>query len=99
LRIEDKYEEVKRLLSLDDLLPPEITSPEEIEDIFEVFEEEGIELVDSEEKYQRIRRRKSSIPVPADVGPSPADAYERTSDPVRMYLREMGSVPLLDRED
>ncbi|MCD6452560.1 MAG: RNA polymerase sigma factor RpoD [Acidobacteria bacterium] len=110
MRIEDKYEEVKRLLSLgkqkgyllydeiNDLLPPEITSPEEIEDIFEVFEEEGIELVDSEEKYQRIKRRKVSTPIPVDVGPSPADAYERTSDPVRMYLREMGSVPLLDRE-
>jgi len=110
LRIEDKYEEVKRLLSLgkqkgyllydeiNDLLPPEITSPEEIEDIFEVFEEEGIELVDSEEKYQRIKRRKVSTPIPVDVGPSPADAYERTSDPVRMYLKEMGSVPLLDRE-
>lgn len=110
MRIEDKYEEVKRLLSLgkqkgyllydeiNDLLPPEITSPEEIEDIFEVFEEEGIELVDSEEKYQRIKRRKVSTPIPVDVGPSPADAYERTSDPVRMYLKEMGSVPLLDRE-
>jgi RNA polymerase primary sigma factor len=110
LKIGDKYKEVKRLLSLgkqkgyliydeiNDLLPPEITSPEEIDRIFELLEQKGIELVESEEKYQRVKGRRDSLARLASVGPSPADAYERTSDPVRMYLREMGSVPLLDRE-
>jgi len=108
LRIEDKYDEVKQLIDLgkergyllydevNDLLPQEVNSSEEIEDLLLTFGEHGIELVDSEEKYLELKqseRKEGTGEIALDVS-----SLEKTNDPVRMYLREMGTVPLLTRE-
>ena len=59
------------------------------EDFLESLAEWGISVFESEEEYEKTREQPL-----LDLTPS---AIERTNDPVRMYLREMGVVPLLDR--
>jgi RNA polymerase primary sigma factor len=88
---------------LNEQLPDEIsTSVEEIEDLYEALGNHGIEVVDSEEQW-RERQAKGVMPKPIPVkGEAKYEiatgALEKTNDPVRMYLREMGTVPLLTRE-
>ncbi|HEU5179563.1 MAG TPA: RNA polymerase sigma factor RpoD [Candidatus Polarisedimenticolia bacterium] len=116
--IEDKYEEVRHLINIgrekgylvydevNDILPEEVSSPEEIDDIFLLFDQLGIEVVDSEAGYSK---RKDGEKVEKEAEPEPEAAeptkfeitpgiLDKTNDPVRMYLREMGTVPLLTRE-
>src|SRR5437899_8021677 len=81
------YEEVN------DMLPSEISSSDELDDIFSMFGSMGIEVVDSEQKY----REKAEGEEGAELDLAPG-ALDKTNDPVRMYLREMGTVPLLTRE-
>ncbi len=110
--IEEKYEEVRQLINLgrergyllydevNDVLPEDVHSPEDLDDMFVLFDQLGIEMVDSEEKYKAKVEEKSAEkdePEEAKVDLSPG-ALEKTNDPVRMYLREMGTVPLLTRE-
>jgi len=112
LGIEEKYEEVRQLINLgrergyllydevNDVLPEEVHSPEDLDDMFLLFDSLGIEMVDSEEKYKAKVEEKTTEkedPEEAKVDLSPG-ALEKTNDPVRMYLREMGTVPLLTRE-
>jgi RNA polymerase primary sigma factor len=112
ISVEEKYEEVRQLIALgrdrgylaideiNGLLPEEISnSPEDIEEIFSVFEAHGIEIVDTDTKEQLKvaespgqRKAKGDGKVEA-----PENLLEKTNDPVRMYLREMGTVPLLTR--
>jgi len=110
--VEEKYEEVRQLIALgrdrgylaideiNGLLPEEISnSPEDIEEIFSVFEAHGIEIVDVDTKEQlkvteSPGRRKAKEDGKVEV---PENLLEKTNDPVRMYLREMGTVPLLTR--
>src|SRR5262245_65568726 len=76
-------------------------SPDDIDDLFLLFDSLGIEMVDSEEKYkQKVEEKtaeKEEEPGEQKVDLTPG-ALEKTNDPVRMYLREMGTVPLLTRE-
>ncbi len=110
--IEEKYEEVRQLINLgrergyllydevNDVLPEEVHSPEDLDDMFLLFDSLGIEMVDSEEKYKAKVEEKEAAKEgaePAKVDLSPGN-LEKTNDPVRMYLREMGTVPLLTRE-
>src|SRR5438128_2710141 len=81
------YEEVN------DMLPSEISSSDELDDIFSMFGSMGIEVVDSEQKY----REKAEGEEGAELDLTPG-TLDKTNDPVRMYLREMGTVPLLTRE-
>jgi RNA polymerase primary sigma factor len=112
LGIEEKYEEVRHLINLgrergyllydevNDVLPEEMHSPEDLDDMFLLFDSLGIEMVDSEEKYkQKVEEKTSEKEEPEEqkVDLTPG-ALEKTNDPVRMYLREMGTVPLLTRE-
>jgi RNA polymerase primary sigma factor len=109
LGIEDKYDEVKQLILLgkergyllydevNDLLPQEISSSEEIDELFLTFGQHGIELVDSEEKYLELKQVDRVKEEPEETALD-VSALEKTNDPVRMYLREMGTVPLLTRE-
>jgi RNA polymerase primary sigma factor len=112
LGIEEKYEEVRQLINLgrergyllydevNDVLPEEVHSPEDLDDMFLLFDSLGIEMVDSEEKWKAKQEEKAAEkeePEEAKVDLSPG-ALEKTNDPVRMYLREMGTVPLLTRE-
>ena len=104
LTIEEKYDEVRQLITMgkekgyllyeevNDLLPSDIGSSDELDDIFSMFGSMGIEVVDSEQKF---REKQEVEGVELDLTPGTLD---KTNDPVRMYLREMGTVPLLTRE-
>ena len=104
LTIEEKYDEVRQLITMgkekgyllyeevNDLLPSDIGSSDELDDIFSMFGSMGIEVVDSE---QKLREKQDEEGVELDLTPGTLD---KTNDPVRMYLREMGTVPLLTRE-
>ena len=121
MSIEEKYDEVKALITLgkekgyllydevNDMLPSEVTSSEELDELFDAFGSHGIDVVESEDKYKELKEtgevvfeKKKFIPdepeadeIELDLSPG---ALEKTNDPVRMYLREMGTVPLLTRE-
>ncbi len=111
LSIEEKYDEVRQLISIgkekgyllydevNELLPADITSSDELDDLFSTFGSAGIEVVDSEAKYREDklldRTGEGAEELELDLTPG---ALDKTNDPVRMYLREMGTVPLLTRE-
>ena len=111
MSIEEKYDEVRQLISIgkekgyllydevNELLPSEITSSDELDDLFNTFGSAGIEVVDSEKAYlqekQFDRTGEGAEELELDLTPG---ALDKTNDPVRMYLREMGTVPLLTRE-
>jgi RNA polymerase primary sigma factor len=111
LSIEDKYDEVRQLIligkekgyllydEVNELLPSEITSSEELDDLFNTFGSAGIEVLDSDKNFRDDkpfdRTSEGSEEVELDLTPG---ALDKTNDPVRMYLREMGTVPLLTRE-
>ena len=92
------------------VLPSEEVNPEQIEDVLAMFSEMGVNVVETEEANDDERTREEADDEPegenelVEVQPKvPAKAEtkeptERTDDPVRMYLREMGSVELLSRE-
>src|SRR6187399_2299300 len=80
------------------MLPSEITSSEDLDDLFNAFGSAGIEVVDSDKAYRGDKdfdRDGSGDEPELDLTPG---ALDKTNDPVRMYLREMGTVPLLTRE-
>src|ERR671918_1915969 len=105
LSIEEKYDEVRQLITMgkekgyllyeevNDMLPSEISSSDELDDIFSMFGSMGIEVVDSEQKFREAKDGEEGAEL--DLTPGTLD---KTNDPVRMYLREMGTVPLLTRE-
>ena len=118
LAIEEKYDQVRQLINMgkergyllydevNDLLPAEIHSSEEIDDLLSTFERYGIDV------YEDLSSAKAALAgdgaeVEVVKEETPADdseldltpgSLEKTNDPVRMYLREMGTVPLLTRE-
>ncbi len=86
---------------VNDLLPGDITSPDDLDDLLTTINTQGIEL-GGDDDNGRGRRDKyepeageESEDVELDLSPG---TLEKTNDPVRMYLREMGTVPLLTRE-
>src|SRR5215470_5571276 len=88
---------------LNAVLPAEQMSSEQIEDTLAMLNEMGISVVDAEEP-EESQPAASQAPEPAEeedaqpAGNIDDDDVGRTDDPVRMYLREMGSVELLSRE-
>jgi RNA polymerase primary sigma factor len=119
--LEEKYDQVRQLIAMgkergyllydevNDILPPEVHSSEEIDDLLSTFERNGIDV------YEDLSTAKAALAA-ADSSDSPEvvvkeeaasedgeldltpGTLEKTNDPVRMYLREMGTVPLLTRE-
>ncbi|MEZ6029636.1 MAG: RNA polymerase sigma factor region1.1 domain-containing protein [Hyphomonadaceae bacterium] len=95
---------------LNKVLPSDQNSSEQIEDIMSQLSEMGINVVESEDDVEDNDRESDSEDSDDDGEGRPArsgstalttttkDRYDRTDDPVRMYLREMGSVELLSRE-
>ncbi|MFM2351289.1 MAG: polymerase sigma factor RpoD, partial [Pseudomonadota bacterium] len=88
---------------LNSVMPPEQVSSEQIEDVMSMLSEMGINIIENEEGEEAeveggelVETSATSREV-AVVG-STGEALDRTDDPVRMYLREMGSVELLSRE-
>ena len=124
--LEEKYEAVKTLIALgkergyllydevNDSLPAEVHSSEEIDDLLTTFERNGIEIYEDQASAKAARAVELSVEGTerdahvrddheegggggADLDLTPG-SLEKTNDPVRMYLREMGTVPLLTRE-
>ncbi len=121
--LEEKYDQVRQLIAMgkergyllydevNDILPPEVHSSEEIDDLLSTFERYGIDVYedlssakaalaaadpsDSAEPVKEVEHAASSEDGELDLTPG---SLEKTNDPVRMYLREMGTVPLLTRE-
>ena len=87
---------------LNAILPPDQNSSEQIEDVMANFSEMGIQVVESEETEDGeapvVKTEKSEEAEEEQTGNVDEESLGRTDDPVRMYLREMGSVELLSRE-
>jgi RNA polymerase primary sigma factor len=89
---------------LNAVLPPEQVSSDQIEDVMSMLSEMGIQVTEEEESEESddgaggtdIATVSGSRDV--TIGGAEAEKLDRTDDPVRMYLREMGSVELLSRE-
>src|SRR5919112_1126658 len=98
----------KKFLTFDDLnreLPDNIVSPDDIEDVLQKLEGSNIMVTDSDERVIEVSAVSALAPedldgeldedIELDLS---AGVLEKTNDPVRLYLREMGIVPLLTRE-
>lgn len=84
---------------LNKVLPSEEVTPDAIEDTLAMLSEMGVNVVEAEEDAQEQQSTDVAAAASTGVAETPAKAaYDRTDDPVRMYLREMGSVELLSRE-
>ena len=82
------YEEIHTILS-----DEATAAPKDLEGIYARFFEVGIEIVTDPDRAARRRAAEA-----AETADEAREAVEKTNDPVRMYLREMGTVKLLDRE-
>ncbi|MFV0349410.1 MAG: RNA polymerase sigma factor RpoD [Halodesulfovibrio sp.] len=86
-------------------LPAEVNTPEQIEEIIGIFDQLDIAIVDTEKEGKAIAVTPSEsdedageVDIELTDDEDSADYATRSTDPVRMYLREMGAVPLLDRD-
>jgi RNA polymerase primary sigma factor len=106
LQIEEKHPEVQMLFKagrekgyllyeeIQTILSDELTAdPHDLEDVYTRFFDLGIEIVTDPDRAARKRAALES-----ETAEEAREAVEKTNDPVRMYLREMGTVKLLDRE-
>ena len=110
MALDDKFDDIKKLIDagkekgyltydqVNDLIPGDVHSPDDLDDLLTTIGTQGIDVLDSskglpsEQKFEDIEEGED---VELDLTPG---ALEKTNDPVRMYLREMGTVPLLTRE-
>jgi RNA polymerase primary sigma factor len=122
LAIEEKYDQVRQLINMgkergyllydevNDILPAEVHSSEEIDDLLSTFERYGIDVYEdlssakaamaageAGDGAETAKEESPATTEEVDLDLTPG-ALEKTNDPVRMYLREMGTVPLLTRE-
>jgi RNA polymerase primary sigma factor len=96
---------------LNSALPPDVISGDQIDDVMEIFGEHAIEVVD---RFQKVPLPEGDLLIEEEVGEEEASVEEeapteeeedvevvggmKANDPVRLYLKEMGSIPLLNRE-
>jgi len=117
LAFDDKFDQLNKLISMgkekgyllydevNDLLPSDVHSAEDLDDLLSMFDNAGIEVLESPrakaaeklglEKGEEGKGEEGGEDLELDLTPG---ALDKTNDPVRMYLREMGTVPLLTRE-
>jgi RNA polymerase primary sigma factor len=89
------YEEVN------DVLPANLVAPEQIDDLMHIFGENEIDIVDTAAKNDKpieLETEKEDEPAPDEPAPAAKPDNVTIDDPVRMYLREMGTISLLTRE-
>jgi RNA polymerase primary sigma factor len=123
LALEEKYDQVRQLITLgkergyllydevNDILPAEVHSSEDIDDLLSTFERYGIDVYEDAGAAKLARAAvEAAEPAEVEAKEEPAaiaedneldltpGTLEKTNDPVRMYLREMGTVALLTRE-
>jgi RNA polymerase primary sigma factor len=104
--LEDKFEGLQRLVQLgkekgyvlydevSEVLPGDLPGGNELEDVLAGLDVAGIEILEEPKDFDK-KLDESEEPLDLDL---PAGIGEKVNDPVRMYLREMGTVPLLTRE-
>ncbi|MEP1929976.1 MAG: RNA polymerase sigma factor region1.1 domain-containing protein, partial [Roseibium sp.] len=88
---------------LNQVLPPDQVSSEQIEDVMSMLSEMGINIIENDEAEEEEAKGSTDIATTDNarevtLAASTTEKLDRTDDPVRMYLREMGSVELLSRE-
>ncbi len=91
---------------MNDMLPDVVLSPEKIDDILMMLDEHGIDLIDESDvarREARARHEETEVIEEDEEALQPDDlaemASEKIDDPVRMYLTQMGEIPLLTREE
>jgi RNA polymerase primary sigma factor len=114
LAFDEKFDQVNKLITLgkekgyllydevNDLLPSDVHSAEDLDDLLSMFDSAGIEVLESPkskpgDKLDKDESKPEDASEDSDLDLTPG-ALDKTNDPVRMYLREMGTVPLLTRE-
>jgi len=112
LALDDKFDDIKKLIDtgkekgyltydqVNDLIPHDVHSPEDLDDLLTTIGTQGIDVLEgpklpSQGLDKKFEDFEEGEDVELDLTPG---ALEKTNDPVRMYLREMGTVPLLTRE-
>jgi RNA polymerase primary sigma factor len=113
LALDDKFDDIKKLIDagkekgyltyneVNDLIPNDLQTPDDLDDLLTAVGTQGIDVLDSPKLPSSALDKKFDAEleegedVELDLTPG---ALEKTNDPVRMYLREMGTVPLLTRE-
>jgi RNA polymerase primary sigma factor len=111
LALDDKFEDIKKLIDtgkekgyltydqVNDLIPHDVHSPEDLDDLLTTIGTQGIDVLEGPKLPSSALDREDAEEVGEDVELDlTPGAMEKTNDPVRMYLREMGTVPLLTRE-
>jgi len=108
LALDDKYDDIKKLIDVgkekgyltydevNDLIPHDVHSPDDLDDLISTIGTQGIDVLEgpkSDKKFDGDMEAGEDMEL--DLTPG---TMEKTNDPVRMYLREMGTVPLLTRE-
>jgi len=87
---------------LNQVLPPDQVSSEQIEDVMSMLSEMGINVIEDDEAEDDDKAKTEVVETSTSrevaVAQADQEKLDRTDDPVRMYLREMGSVELLSRE-
>ncbi|MCY4151144.1 MAG: RNA polymerase sigma factor RpoD [Aestuariivita sp.] len=88
---------------LNQVLPHDQVNSEQIEDVMSMLSEMGIKVIEEEDVEQEEQKASTAIATTdggrdLTVGSTGQEKHDRTDDPVRMYLREMGAVELLSRE-
>ncbi|MFO7759965.1 MAG: RNA polymerase sigma factor RpoD [Roseovarius sp.] len=87
---------------LNEVLPPDQVGSEQIEDVMSMLSEMGINIIEAEDAEEEENKSTAVAEVnkrgDVALGSGKEEKLDRTDDPVRMYLREMGSVELLSRE-
>lgn len=87
---------------VNEYLPDDAVNPEKLDQLLLVLEEQGIELIDESEAEEREAgpdTGSSAAPEELDLSFMDEDESRRIDDPVRMYLTQMGEIPLLKREE
>ena len=112
MALNDKFDDIQKLIDagkekgyltygeVNDLIPHDVHSPDDLDDLLTTIGTQGIDVLDGskmpgselKDKFEDIEAGED---VELDLTPG---TLEKTNDPVRMYLREMGTVPLLTRE-
>jgi RNA polymerase primary sigma factor len=112
LALNEKFDDIQKLIDagkekgyltygeVNDLIPHDVHSPDDLDDLLTTIGTQGIDVLDGSkmpgsELKDKFEDMEAGEDVELDLTPG---TLEKTNDPVRMYLREMGTVPLLTRE-
>jgi len=111
LALDDKFDDIKKLIDAgkekgyltydeaNELIPHDVHSPEDLEELMSAVGTQGIDIIEGSKPpatgFDKADELEAGDEVDLDLTPG---ALEKTNDPVRMYLRELGTVPLLTRE-